>query len=87
MTTFTLSPKLLGFLISTRAALAFGVGLLAASRLPEPQRRRVALTLIALGAATTIPAARSLFRARNSNSDAALEEGVGVPVAIESSAR
>ena len=32
---FNLKPRTFGFLVGTRAALAFGVGLLAASRIPE----------------------------------------------------
>jgi hypothetical protein len=42
--------------------LAFGVGLLLADRIPESRRRRIALTLISMGAATTIPAAIALVR-------------------------
>ena len=62
--TFTLTPPLLGFIVGTRAALAFGLGLLVANRIPEPQRRQLALSLIGVGAATTIPAARALFSKR-----------------------
>jgi hypothetical protein len=62
-----LSPRLLGFVVGTRAALAFGVGLLLADRIPEARRRSLALTLIAIGAATTIPAARSVFARRIAN--------------------
>jgi hypothetical protein len=62
MQSLVLSPPLLGFIVGTRAALAFGVGLLVASRIPEPRRRKIAMTLIGLGAATTIPAARSIFK-------------------------
>jgi len=57
-----LNPPLLGFIVGTRAALAFGVGLLVADRIPESRRRRIALTLISMGAATTIPAAVVLVR-------------------------
>jgi len=64
MTNFILSPPLLGFVVASRAALAFGVGLLVANRIPEPRRRKIALTLIGLGAATTIPAARLVFSSR-----------------------
>jgi len=64
MTNFILSPPLLGFVVASRAALAFGVGLLVANRIPEPRRRKIALTLIGLGAATTIPAARLVFGSR-----------------------
>jgi hypothetical protein len=56
-----LSPPILGFVIGTRAALAFGLGLLLADRIPESRRRAVGLTLVAIGAATTIPAAMSVF--------------------------
>jgi len=52
-----LNPPLLGFIVGTRAALAFGVGLLVADRIPAPRRRAIALTLIGLGAATTVPLA------------------------------
>ena len=58
----TLRPQLLGFIVGTRAALAFGVGLLVADRIPQPRRRSIALALIAVGAATTIPAAQAVFR-------------------------
>ena len=57
-----LNPPLLGFIVGTRAALAFGVGLLLADRIPESRRRRIAPTLISIGAATTIPAAIALAR-------------------------
>jgi len=57
-----LNPPLLGFIVGTRAALAFGLGLLLADRIPESRRRRIALTLIGIGAATTIPAAIAVVR-------------------------
>ena len=56
-----LTPPLFGFVIGTRAALAFGLGLLLADRIPGPRRRAVGLALVALGAATTIPAAMAVF--------------------------
>ena len=59
-----LQPSLFGFVVATRAALAFGVGLLVANRIPEPQRRVLALTLIGIGVATTIPAARGVLGSR-----------------------
>jgi hypothetical protein len=59
-----LSPPLLGFLIGTRAALAFGIGLLVADRIPRARRRVLARTLIAVGAATTVPAAIAIARSR-----------------------
>jgi hypothetical protein len=56
-----LSPPMLGFVVVTRAMLALGVGLLLANRIPAARRRPIALTLIGIGAATTIPAARLVF--------------------------
>ena len=57
------SAPTFGFVVGTRVALAFGVGLLVAEKL-EPQRRRaVGLTLVAIGALTTVPAAAALARA------------------------
>ena len=63
-TTFTLTPPLFGFVVATRAALAFGLGLLLADRIPEDRRRTVGLTLVAIGAATTIPAVMSVLGSR-----------------------
>jgi hypothetical protein len=60
-----LSGPLLGFVVGTRAALAFGLGLLLADRIPESRRRTVGITLVAVGAATTIPAAMSVFHRRS----------------------
>jgi hypothetical protein len=69
-----LRPSQLGLLVATRAALAFGIGLLVANRIREPRRRAIALTLIGIGAATTIPAVRTI---RGSRIDApALREAV-----------
>jgi len=63
---FSLSPPLFGFIVGTRAALGVGVGLLLAYRLSRTQRRKIALTLIGIGAATTIPAIRGLLGSRQS---------------------
>jgi hypothetical protein len=59
-----LSPPLFGFAIGTRAALAFGLGLLVADRIPAERRRTLGMTLVALGAATTIPIAMSIVGQR-----------------------
>jgi hypothetical protein len=64
MNELVLSPPLLGFVVGTRAALGFGLGLLLANRIPESKRRTVGLALVAIGAGTTIPAAMSVFRRR-----------------------
>jgi hypothetical protein len=50
-----------GFIVATRAALAFGAGLLVSRKIPEARRKKVGLTLVAIGAATTIPAVKFLF--------------------------
>ncbi len=55
------------FVVSTRAALAAGIGLLVSERLPVPTRRRVGVALVAIGAATTIPAAISVLRSVRSS--------------------
>lgn len=70
MRTLVLNPPTFGFIVATRAALAAGVGLLIASRLPEPRRRAIGAALLVIGAATTIPAVLSLRRAaRRGNRD------------------
>ena len=51
-----------GFIVSTRAALGIGIGLLISERLPVQRRRAIGATLIAIGAATTVPALRSVIR-------------------------
>lgn len=61
MTKLELTGPLLGFVVGTRAALAFGVGLLVAEHIPADRRRAIARSLIALGAVTTIPAAIAIF--------------------------
>ena len=60
----TLQPPALAFVVLTRAALAFGMGLLAADRIPRARRHSLALTLIGIGAATTLPAAWLVFGRR-----------------------
>lgn len=62
MSTLELNPRTLGFIVGTRAALAFGVGLLVARKLPDSRRLALGRTMVALGAATTIPALLSIRR-------------------------
>ncbi|HXE30767.1 MAG TPA: hypothetical protein VN515_03075 [Terriglobales bacterium] len=45
----------LAFIIGTRVAMGVGIGLLAADRMKRARRRRTAWTLLAIGAATTVP--------------------------------
>jgi hypothetical protein len=63
MPSITVPLPLLGFVISTRAALAAGVALLVADRLPASRRRAIGSALVAIGAATTIPALIAVRRA------------------------
>ncbi len=64
MRRFDLSLPEFGFIVSTRAALGAGVGLLLARRLGRRQQRSVGAALVAIGALTTIPAAFALFGPR-----------------------
>jgi hypothetical protein len=63
-TTFSLTAPMFGFIVATRAALAFGMGLLVADRMPEARRRALGLTLVVIGAATTFPALQALRASR-----------------------
>jgi hypothetical protein len=67
MSSLSISPRILGLVIGTRAALAFGVGLLVAEHIPESRRRTIAFTLIGIGAATTLPLAREVLASRSSD--------------------
>lgn len=58
------------FIAATRGALGFGVGLLVSGRMNESRRRALGWSLFALGLATTIPAARTLFANRAAIADA-----------------
>jgi hypothetical protein len=62
MKSLTIDAPTFGFVIGTRIALAFGAGLILSARLDEARRRKVGLGLVAIGVATTIPAALSVLR-------------------------
>jgi len=62
MKTVSLSLPMFGFIVGTRAALGAGVGLLLSGKLDKAQRRALGVTLVSIGAATTIPAAMAVFR-------------------------
>ena len=64
MNKFVLSLPTLGFVVWTRAALGVGIGLLVSNKLTKSQRRAVGVTLIAIGVATTIPAAMAVLHSR-----------------------
>ena len=51
-----------GFIVSTRAVMGVGIGLLLSERLPARRRRAIGVTLVAIGAAATVPAVRSVIR-------------------------
>ena len=55
---------LLAFIAGTRAALGFGAGLLLSNKIPKSRRRKLGISLVAIGAATTIPAIRAIRAAR-----------------------
>jgi hypothetical protein len=61
MKKIVLNAPTLGFVVMTRAMLGVGIGLLLSERLPAEWRRAVGLTLVTVGAATTIPAAMAVF--------------------------
>jgi hypothetical protein len=61
MKNLALSLPTFGFVVGTRAALAFGVALLVSERMPPSQRRALGYALLAFGAVTTVPAARSVI--------------------------
>ena len=53
-----------GFVVATRALLGVGIGLLLAEKIPAEKRRAIGMTLVGIGAATTIPAAMAVARSR-----------------------
>ena len=66
-----------GFIVSTRAALGVGIGLLLSERLPARRRRAIGTTLIAVGAASTVPAAISVFRSLRGSKRREMSSSVG----------
>lgn len=64
MNKLLLNLPTLGFVVGTRVMLGVGVGLLLSDRVPPERRRHLALTLISIGAATTIPALMALRQGR-----------------------
>jgi len=64
MKEFVLDLPTFAFVVSTRAALGVGIGLLLADKLPADRRRAVGSVLVAMGAATTIPAMMAVLRNR-----------------------
>lgn len=60
MKELTLRMPMFGFIVGTRAALAFGLGLLVAQRIREDRRKAIGTALVALGVITTVPAVRTV---------------------------
>jgi len=60
MKKLSLRVPMFAFIVATRAAMAFGAGLLLSDKIPPDRRRAIGLSLIALGAATTIPAIKAI---------------------------
>ena len=54
----------LAFIAATRGALGLGAGLLLSEKISPSRRRTLGWSLFALGVATTIPAARTVFAHR-----------------------
>ena len=65
MKTLVLNLPTFGFVVATRAMLGVGIGLLLSERLPDERRRALGLTLVGIGAATTVPAIAAVLRGRH----------------------
>ena len=66
MNKLVVSLPTLGFVVGTRAALGVGIGLLLSGKMTASQRRAIGMTLVAIGVATTIPAAIAVFHNQRS---------------------
>lgn len=64
----TLPLPLLFGIVATRAALGVGIGLLLADKLKD-KRHAIGVALVTIGAATTVPAAMAVLRARQDSTD------------------
>jgi hypothetical protein len=76
MKTLILDAPVFAFVVMTRAALAGGVGLLLSERLSAERRRALGTALVAVGAATTIPAVVSVMRGLRRSRRRRLQQGV-----------
>jgi hypothetical protein len=65
MKSLELTLPTMGFVVVTRAILGVGIGLLLSSRIPRERRKAIGLTLLGVGAATTIPALMAVRRGRH----------------------
>lgn len=62
MKPLVLNVPTFGFTVATRAMIGAGIGMLVGPRLPADRRRTVALALISVGAISTVPGLRAIFR-------------------------
>jgi hypothetical protein len=76
MKTVSLNVPTFAFVVATRAALAGGLGLLLSERFPAHRRRMIGAALVAVGAATTIPAAMSVARSVRRSKKRVMPPGV-----------
>ena len=76
MKTMTLDAPVFAFVVATRAALAAGVGLLLSEKLSAERRRALGTALVAIGAATTVPAIYAVLRGLGRSRRRRLQEGV-----------
>ena len=60
MRTLELRLPVFASIVVTRAALGFGAGLLLSDKISDRKRRAIGLPLVALGAATTVPAIQTV---------------------------
>jgi len=67
MKTHSVTLPEIGLVAMTRGMAGAGIGLLLAERVPPQARRAVGWTLLAVGAATTIPLLLSLLGKRDAN--------------------
>jgi hypothetical protein len=62
MKSLELNIPTLGFIIVTRAMIGAGVALLLSPRIPPERRKAIGLTLLGVGAASTVPAILAIRR-------------------------
>jgi hypothetical protein len=82
MKTMILEAPVFAFVVATRAALAGGVGLLLSERLSAERRRALGTALVAIGAATTIPAVVAVVRGLRRSRRRRLHEGVAFDASL-----
>ena len=87
MKTMTLDAPVFAFVVATRAVLAGGIGLLLSERLSAERRRALGTALVAIGAATTIPAIYSVVRGLRRSQRRRPQEGVGFDAGLIGASR